>query len=99
MRPAILFADSPNAEEISASIMIIFYFLHKYMLIEGKIENLIVIATCEGLGIWSFPYKLMARFIPMMGKLVAGRSRGTYVVSAMKTFSVLYKAISYFLPA
>ncbi len=47
---------------------------------------------------WSFPYKLIGKMMPIMSKLIAGRARGMFILNAVSFFSVIFKAVSYFFP-
>lgn len=42
---------------------------------------------------------MMGRFIPTVGKIVAGRGRGMFILNALTTFSVLFKMFSWAIPA
>lgn len=41
IKPAVIFGHSPEASELITAAMIQFYFMDKYMLLDGHIENLL----------------------------------------------------------
>lgn len=99
--PAKMFQLSPvpTPEEGMATSLLQYYFMCDHMFHDGNIENIIAIQNQEGLSLFNMQWTLMKNMMPPIAQIQAGRSRGMYILNSIRSFSMIFSAVSYFMPA
>lgn len=99
MQPALIIELQPDPLEALAAMFIQMAFVNRTMLLDGKIENLIMILNLEGLGVFNTPYSIMKPVQQISQKINIGRQRAMFALNAPTTFSMLFSAASLVAPA
>lgn len=87
----------PTHETLTRVMIILFEYVRKFMMIPGKIENVLLVIDSHGNNVFSLPYGLLNKCIAGIQLNYRGVARSVFILNAPKTFSYAWKTISYFL--
>lgn len=83
----------PNNEDLITLALWFFEFMETYMMVPGRIENVILIIDCKNLSVFSAPYGMLKAVLGVVTSQYKCKSRCIYVVNSPKTFSVVWKVV------
>ena len=87
----------PTSEVLTKIMIIQFEYVRKYMMINGKIENVLLVIDSSGNNVFTLPYGLLNKSIAAIQLNYRGVARSVFILNAPKTFAYAWKTISYFL--
>lgn len=89
----------PGAADVTALCVVYFEFVIKYLLKPGVVENFLMVIDCSNLSVWNMPYNMIKAVTSTIQTCYKAMSRGTFIINAPKTFSVVWQVVKYFLDA
>ena len=99
IRPAILFSIQPPAsqEDIMLAAYVIMEYMRNNFFLQGQVENLDLIIDLTGLGLLSFPYKLVKSLIQSINSYYRGVSIKVFILNGSFGFKVIWSTIKNFI--
>lgn len=89
--------EYPEPEDVIGAALITIFFMQKYMMANGSVENYLQVGDSEGLNIFTTPFKLVQAILQFMTCVNRGRSRTVYEVNSPTTMAVLWNTVRYFM--
>lgn len=87
----------PHPKEVIAAAALNLFFIYKYMLKEGQIENLIQIMDGRGVGVSSIPLSMMKHGLGFLTNMNKGRARTIFCLNCPSAVSILWNIIRHLL--
>lgn len=84
-------------QDIIDFLILVNEYVQKYMMIEGRIENTILIVDCKNLGVFNMPYKMIQAVLSVLQMQYKCKTKIVYCLNCPTTFSVAWKVIRAFL--
>ena len=73
------------------------FFMIKYMLEDGVIENVLIVGDNTQTSVFNMPYKLTKAVMGFLTQVIRGRVRTVFGLNAPSTISVIWNVVRYFL--
>ena len=78
-------------------IILLFEYLDKNMLVEGRIENVIIIVDCLNISIFNAPYGMLKSVLGTIQGIYKCKARAIFCINVPTSFSVLWNTVRYFI--
>ena len=85
----------PTAPEILAAVVLVNYYIRKYMMCPGRIENIIQVMDVSGN--YKIPFANIKYLFSVMPRLNRGRVRTFFVLNASAAISFIWQGVRIFL--
>ena len=89
--------ELPAIDEILATFMLVSEYINKYMLVPGKVENIIQINNSNKMGFNPAMISRMKEVMGVMQNVYKGRLRSVMGVNAPATFALVWRTIRFFI--
>ena len=87
----------PTHETLTRVMLMLFEYVRKFMMVDGRIENVLLVIDSYGNNVFTLPYGLLNKTIAGIQLNYRGVARSVFILNAPKTFAYAWKTISYFL--
>ena len=78
-------------------IILLFEYLDNFMLVEGRIENVVIIIDCINISIFNAPYGMLKSVLGTIQAIYKCKAKAIFCINVPTSFSVLWNTVRYFI--